>query len=466
MKLEHEAVKKKWRATEKRLLQQTELQRQTIESLQHQVTRLEKEREDVLVRSTAGISATAGGGHTRPTPASRIGSATGVPQMQQRIDEFYFGKQAAATTTAQPTKKLAHTPVKASERPAQRSWRATATSAAATAAAATSTTVPTAQPKANVSLSFEEEQDEVSYGDHEPGQMEGYVDDERDVRDEDDHDDHQSYDEMFDESVADERSDHEADGDSQATLPAVPYDPNEYQQPAALSQRPAATRVPESAAEFAVHRGAHAFPPRAGPEVGRGDRQLLDQFSSMFSTMPVSAATTAAAAPLPAALLSTSQAANDVWSVPGRAPDVGPKHAWSIDAAPSSAALSNSGNHQPAGGRADAAVASADQTAGAGLVASTTQAERTEHVSEDGTRTIRYRNGTIKEIFVDGRSIVRFNNGDVKKTLPGSGMVVYYYAEARTTHTTYKNGLEVYEFPNKQVRCFCGSDLCEFRLRH
>jgi hypothetical protein len=32
-----------------------------------------------------------------------------------------------------------------------------------------------------------------------------------------------------------------------------------------------------------------------------------------------------------------------------------------------------------------------------------------------------------------------------------SGVVVYYYAQANTTHTTYTDGLEVYEFPNNQV---------------
>jgi hypothetical protein len=136
--------------------------------------------------------------------------------------------------------------------------------------------------------------------------------------------------------------------------------------------------------------------------------------------------------------------------MPERVADAAPKHAWSTDVPPSSSTTANLMNSQPSG---SGGAVSGGKPVGLGLGASTTQAERTEHLSEDGTRTIRYRNGTVKEIFVDGRSIVRFNNGDVKKTLPGSGMVVYYYAEARTTHTTYKNGLEVYEFPNKQVRC-------------
>lgn len=56
-------------------------------------------------------------------------------------------------------------------------------------------------------------------------------------------------------------------------------------------------------------------------------------------------------------------------------------------------------------------------------------------------------------MFPDGTAIVRFTNGDVKKTLPKEDVVVYYYALARTTHTTHGNGLEVFEFPNGQVKC-------------
>lgn len=56
------------------------------------------------------------------------------------------------------------------------------------------------------------------------------------------------------------------------------------------------------------------------------------------------------------------------------------------------------------------------------------------------------------QVFPDGRTVVRFGNGDVKKTNPHEGTVVYYYAEARTTQTSYyKSGLEVFEFPNGQV---------------
>ena len=78
--------------------------------------------------------------------------------------------------------------------------------------------------------------------------------------------------------------------------------------------------------------------------------------------------------------------------------------------------------------------------------------KRTEEVLPDGRRLISYRNGTRKEMLPTGETLVRFVNGDSKTTGSGSsGVVVYYYAQADTTHTTYKDGLEVYEFPNKQV---------------
>ena len=77
---------------------------------------------------------------------------------------------------------------------------------------------------------------------------------------------------------------------------------------------------------------------------------------------------------------------------------------------------------------------------------------RTEELLPDGRRLISYRNGTRKEMLPTGETLVRFINGDSKTTGAGSsGVVVYYYAQADTTHTTYKDGLEVYEFPNNQV---------------
>ena len=51
----------------------------------------------------------------------------------------------------------------------------------------------------------------------------------------------------------------------------------------------------------------------------------------------------------------------------------------------------------------------------------------------------------------DGTIEVRFMNGDIKRTFPDRKIVIYFYKEAKTKHTTFEDGLEVYEFPNGQV---------------
>ncbi|XP_074844779.1 uncharacterized protein LOC142010362 [Carettochelys insculpta] len=76
---------------------------------------------------------------------------------------------------------------------------------------------------------------------------------------------------------------------------------------------------------------------------------------------------------------------------------------------------------------------------------------KVEEVLTDGRRIITFRNGTKKEISADKRmTVVTFFNGDVKKIMPDQ-TVIYYYAGAQTTHTTYPNGLEVLQFPNNQI---------------
>ncbi|KAG2468011.1 CENPJ protein, partial [Polypterus senegalus] len=76
---------------------------------------------------------------------------------------------------------------------------------------------------------------------------------------------------------------------------------------------------------------------------------------------------------------------------------------------------------------------------------------KTEQLFSNGRRVIMFRNGTKKEIEADGKSVtVTFFNGDVKKIMADE-RVVYYYADAQTTHTTFPSGLEVLTFPNKQI---------------
>lgn len=74
-----------------------------------------------------------------------------------------------------------------------------------------------------------------------------------------------------------------------------------------------------------------------------------------------------------------------------------------------------------------------------------------ERVYSDGTREVEYKNGTTKKVTKDA-TFVNFSNGDTKRTESATGKVVYYYAEARTTHTSDPtNGIEIFEFPNGQI---------------
>ncbi|CAN0017994.1 unnamed protein product [Ectocarpus sp. 8 AP-2014] len=76
---------------------------------------------------------------------------------------------------------------------------------------------------------------------------------------------------------------------------------------------------------------------------------------------------------------------------------------------------------------------------------------KVEHVLRDGRRVILFANGTQKETLPDGGCVVRFVNGDLKRVEGETGVVIYTYAAARTTHTMHPSGLEVFEFPNGQV---------------
>ncbi|XP_011487737.1 centromere protein J isoform X3 [Oryzias latipes] len=74
-----------------------------------------------------------------------------------------------------------------------------------------------------------------------------------------------------------------------------------------------------------------------------------------------------------------------------------------------------------------------------------------EKVLVGGDRLIVFPNGTRKEVSADGLSVkITFFNGDTKQTTADQ-RVIYYYAEAQTTHITYPEGLEVLHFPNNQT---------------
>ncbi|KAM6416643.1 centrosomal P4.1-associated protein [Pluvialis apricaria] len=76
---------------------------------------------------------------------------------------------------------------------------------------------------------------------------------------------------------------------------------------------------------------------------------------------------------------------------------------------------------------------------------------KVEKVLKNGCHLIFFPNGTWKKVGSDGKTItITFFNGDVKQVMPDQ-TVIYYYADAKTTHTTYSDGLEVLQFSNGQI---------------
>ncbi|KAM4796101.1 centrosomal P4.1-associated protein [Rhinophrynus dorsalis] len=74
-----------------------------------------------------------------------------------------------------------------------------------------------------------------------------------------------------------------------------------------------------------------------------------------------------------------------------------------------------------------------------------------ERILRNGCHVILFPNGTRKEVSSDGKSTtVTFFNGDVKQVMADQ-RVIYYYADAQTTHTTYPDGLEILQFSNGQI---------------
>ena len=80
---------------------------------------------------------------------------------------------------------------------------------------------------------------------------------------------------------------------------------------------------------------------------------------------------------------------------------------------------------------------------------------KVERRYKSGRKIVFFTNGTRKESFPSGcYSAVYFHNGDIKKSFSSpeyTPRLEYFYAEVSTWHTTYPEGLEVYEFPNNQV---------------
>jgi len=47
-------------------------------------------------------------------------------------------------------------------------------------------------------------------------------------------------------------------------------------------------------------------------------------------------------------------------------------------------------------------------------------------------------------VWPDGYTIVYFNNNDIKQTYPNETKVVYFFAQASTTQTTFDNGVKAF----------------------
>lgn len=73
-----------------------------------------------------------------------------------------------------------------------------------------------------------------------------------------------------------------------------------------------------------------------------------------------------------------------------------------------------------------------------------------QKIYEDGRKEIIFNNGVRREVYPDGYTVVYFTNNDIKQTFP-DGKVVYYFASARTTQTTFTDGLQVFKFSNGQL---------------
>ncbi|XP_062391493.1 centromere protein J isoform X2 [Sardina pilchardus] len=75
---------------------------------------------------------------------------------------------------------------------------------------------------------------------------------------------------------------------------------------------------------------------------------------------------------------------------------------------------------------------------------------KVERVFTDGSRLLVFPNGTQKLLSTDGSAKVTFFNGDIKEVCPDH-RVVYFFADAQTTHTTFPDGTELLQFPNSQT---------------
>ena len=72
------------------------------------------------------------------------------------------------------------------------------------------------------------------------------------------------------------------------------------------------------------------------------------------------------------------------------------------------------------------------------------------NIYNENKKEIIFSSGVRKEIFDDGHQIIFFVNGDIKQNYP-CGKSVYFFNQAKTVQTTFKNGIFVMKFENNQL---------------
>jgi len=63
-----------------------------------------------------------------------------------------------------------------------------------------------------------------------------------------------------------------------------------------------------------------------------------------------------------------------------------------------------------------------------------------QRIYSNGKKEVIFANGVKREVWPDSYQIVWFANKDIKQTF-NDGKTVYYFAEAKTTQTTFADGL-------------------------
>jgi centromere protein J len=74
---------------------------------------------------------------------------------------------------------------------------------------------------------------------------------------------------------------------------------------------------------------------------------------------------------------------------------------------------------------------------------------RTYRTLPNGGRLVQYRNGTEREYWSNGTVVTKYMNGDVKTQ--AAEKVTYWHQKEQTTQTIQNNGVQVFEYPDRQI---------------